>query len=149
MGPNSPISKTNAGPKGDNESSLVHLYLFVGCLNFVLPRGKQKCFQREERQRGKERERGGGEGGIVLQKSGLNLDWDLIPSPISLWFPKSLTRNFPSVNLLKSPLMFLHLLLLLSVAFMHACMWIFHMHSATLLHEEQLLSNYRKCLLWG
>lgn len=42
---------------------------------------------------------------ILLRHRGLNLDCGLIPSPISLWFSQSLTCNFPSVNLLKSPLM--------------------------------------------
>lgn len=102
----------NGRPKGDIESSLVYLYRFVGFLNFVLPRGKQQRFQRAtQRERSKCRE-----------QSGLNLDWELIPSPISLWFPKSLTRNFPSVNLLKSPLMFLHLShFFLNHLYFHAC----------------------------
>lgn len=43
------------------------------------------------------------ESAILLRQRGLNLDCGLIPSPISLWFPQSLTCNFPSVNLLKSP----------------------------------------------
>lgn len=46
-----PSPKLNGGAKGDTESSLVYLYLFVGCLNFFLPRGKQKRLQREERGR--------------------------------------------------------------------------------------------------
>lgn len=43
-------------------------------------------------------------GGVILRRHrGLNLDCGLIPSPISLWFSQSLTCNFPSVNLSKSP----------------------------------------------
>lgn len=53
-----PSPKQNGGPKGDTESSLVYLYLFVGCLNFFLPRGKQKRLQREEGEREGERDWG-------------------------------------------------------------------------------------------
>lgn len=80
---------------------------------FCPPKRETETFSKSsaERERSKCRE-----------QSGLNLDWELIPSPISLWFPKSLTRNFPSVNLLKSPLLFLHLSLFsLNRVYLHAC----------------------------
>lgn len=101
------MSEFNVFPRkrsngGHWESSLVYLCLFVGCL--VLPREKGKHLQREKRE-------------SLIHHSGLNLDCELIPSPISLWFPQSLTCNFPSVNLLKSPLMSLSLSPFLSVEF--------------------------------
>lgn len=84
------------------------IYLLVVWI-FSSQEGNRNGFK-EKRERERERE-------IEVQQSGLNLDCELIPSPISLWFPKSLTCNFPSVNLLKSPLMFLHLSLFLSIVF--------------------------------
>lgn len=86
-----------------------HLFIWIYLLVWV--------FSSQERNRNVFKEKRERQRELELQQSGLNLDWELIPSPISSWFPKSLTCNFPSVNLLKSPLMFLHLSLFLSVVF--------------------------------
>lgn len=89
-----------------NPPLFICIYLLLVWI-FSSQEGNRNVFK-EKREREKE---------IVLLQSGLNLDCELIPSPISLWFPKSLTCNFPSVNLQKSPLMFLHLPLFLSIMF--------------------------------